>query len=203
MSESKQAKSIYFTNTQDSAKIQPTLLDIGEGERSCPFLLTGWPFLPLFGPSICGLALPSAGWPFHLGICPFLLGVWPFSLGPDPSFSMVGLSFSGFDPSYSRFGPFLFRLVLPSGCLALSSVSWPFLPRCWPFLLKEFGPSLSLPRKHFQIQIFLKTKNKRNMLLSVKVNSGIARRIYPKSPALIETFSFRTDGGCALRSGVM
>ena len=87
------------------------LLDIGECERSCPFLLGVVPSFSRVGPSFWGLVLPSRvgpsfwglglpsrdlalhsqGWPFLLRGWPFSLRRWPFLLWGRP-FVLRGLA---------------------------------------------------------------------------------------------------------------
>ena len=115
------------------------LLDIGEGERSCPSLHRGRPFL-------------LRRWPFLLA---FVLKVWPF------------LWASRVWPFSLRFGPFLLKgLALPSHLLAVwpfcrlalpwglgPSRGWPFplgfvfFEGSWPFL--EFNPESLLSKTYF------------------------------------------------------
>ena len=139
------------------------LLDIGEEERSCPFLIRGWPFLlsccwPFslrFRPSFSGVgpAFPSQALarPFLLA---FLLKVWPFlwasrglalpsgGLALPLRFSLWALPAPGLAlPSHLGVWPFC-RLALPAwGWPFLVPVDpflgvWTFLLTGWPFLLQ-------------------------------------------------------------------
>ena len=121
------------------------LLDIGEGERSCHFLLVVGPSFSGFWPFLLswGLALPTAGWPFLLwGFGGSFSEVGLLKARPFPQASGLALP-SGFWPFLVGF---LGGLALPSGGLPrgwpfslgfapLLLWGWPFLLRVWPFLL--------------------------------------------------------------------
>ena len=105
------------------------LLDIGEGEPSCPSFSEVGPSFSGFGPSFSGVgpALPSASWPFFLGFGPSEVG---------PALHSQALALPSRLPSQGLAFPLGFSLLaLPSAGLPL-----PF----WGLAFSRFGPSFGL-----------------------------------------------------------